>query len=227
MFFWASIVPYYEARLQHYESITLGRCDEKELLAAAQEGSALRKFIADLVEEGYTDVEALLRGRINAVERLQRFLGAALEILGPPSERQRFYLIRKPIRVQIPPVTRAFAGAPEIGLHDYLDCLNVRSDDPVDISDCFDDPRQMHHRQRQTRRVMTEMAGFLRWIDDWLQAHPGTVHACLPQTVGFAAGQRIAGIHRKRRARLFHPDPIDSQRPGGRQAALYHSAVAV
>ena len=95
------------------------------------------------------------------------------------------------------------AGAPEIGLHDYLDCLNVRSDDPVDISDCFDDPRQMHHWQRQTRRVMTEMAGFLRWIDDWFRPHPGTVHACLPQTVGFAAGQRIARIHRKWRTRLF------------------------
>ena len=197
------------------------------MLAAAQAGSTLREFLADLVEEVYTDVEALLRGRTNAAERLQRFLRAALEILGPPPERQRFYLIREPIRVQNPPIAQAFGGAPEIGLHDYLDRLNVRSDDPVDVSDCFDDPRRMQRWQHKTRWVLTEMAGFLRWTDDWFRPHLGTVHACLPQTVGFTAVQRIARIHGKWRARLFHPDPIDSQRPGGRHAALYHSAVAV
>lgn len=138
MSFWAFIVPYYEGRLRHYEGLDLGRCSEGELLAAAREASALRKFLADLVEEGYTDTVALLRDRTDAAGRLQRFLGAALEILGPPPERERFYLIPEPVGVGIPPADKAFSGAPEISLHDYLDHLKARSDDPVDVSGCFD-----------------------------------------------------------------------------------------
>ena len=175
MSFWDFIVPYYEARLQHYEGLDLGRCSERELLTAAQEASTLRKFLADLVEEGYTDTAALLRERTDAPARLQRFLGAALEILGPPPERERFYLIGEPVHIRIPHADRAFAGAPEISLHDYLDQLKARSDDPVDISDCFDDPCQMQRWQRKTARVMTEMVGFLRWIDDRLRARPDRV----------------------------------------------------
>lgn len=79
-------MPYYEARLKHYEGLDPGRCGERELLA-------------DLVEEGYTDTAALLWDRTGAAGRLQRFLGVTLEILGPPPERQRFYLIREPVRV--------------------------------------------------------------------------------------------------------------------------------
>ena len=175
MSFWAFIVPYYEGRLRHYESFDLGHCADGELLAAAQEASALHKFLADLVEEGYTDTEALLQERTDAADRLQRFLDAALETLGPPPERERFYLIPERVRVEIPPADRAFADAPEISLHDYLDHLKARPDDPVDISDCFDDPRQMQRWQHKTAQVMAEMAGFLRWIDDRLRARPDMV----------------------------------------------------
>ena len=175
MSFWAFIVPYYEGRLQHHESLDLGRCAERELLAAAREASALRKFLADLVEEGYTDTAALLRDRTDAADRLRRFLGAALETLGPPSERERFYLIPEPVRVGIPPADEAFAGGSEISLHGYLDHLKARSDDPADISGCFDDPRQRQRWQHKTAKVMTEMAGFLRWIDVRLRARPGMV----------------------------------------------------
>lgn len=175
MSFWNFIVPYYEARLQQYERLDLGRCSEGELLAAARETSAWRKFLADLVQEGYTDTEALLRDQTDAADRLQRFLGTALETLGPPPERERFYLIPEPVRVRIPPADKAFAGAPEIGLQDYLDHLKARSDDPVDISGCFDDTGQRRRWQRKTAQVMTEMASFLRWTDDRLRARPGMV----------------------------------------------------
>ena len=175
MSFWAFIVPYYEGRLRHYEGLDLGRCAERELLAAAREASALRKFLADLVEEGYTDTAELLRQRTGAAGRLQRFVGAALEVLGPPPERERFYLIPEPVGVPIPPVEEAFAGAPEICLHDYLDRLKVPANDPVDISGCFDDPRQMRRWQHKTAQVMTEMVGFLGWIDGRLRACPRMV----------------------------------------------------
>ena len=172
MSFWAFIVPYYEGRLQHYEGLDLGRCAEGELLAAAREASALRKFIADLVEEGYTDTAALLGDGIGAAVRLRRFLGAALEVLGPPAERERFYLIPEAVRLQIPPTAEAFAGAPEISLHDYMDQLKALSSDPIDISGCFDDPRRMRRWEHKTAQVMAEMVGFLRWIDDRLRACP-------------------------------------------------------
>ena len=165
----AFIVPY-------YEGLDLGRCGESELLAAAAEASAaLRKFLADLLEEGYASTEALLRERTEAVDRLQRFLSGALRVLGPPPERERFYLMREPVGVWIPSADKAFAGASETGLHDYLDDLKARSDGPVDISDCFDDPLQMRNWQDRTARIMAEMAGFLRGLDDWLTARPDMV----------------------------------------------------
>ena len=33
----------------------------------------------------------------------------------------------------------------------------------------------MRRWQDKTALLMTEMAGFLRWLDDWLAARPGTV----------------------------------------------------
>ena len=63
MSLWAVIVPYYEERLQLNEGLDIGSCAESEWLAAAREASALRKFLADRVEAGYTDTEALLRDR--------------------------------------------------------------------------------------------------------------------------------------------------------------------
>ena len=55
---------------------------------------------------------------------------------------------------------------------------NARFNDPVDISDCFDDPRQMQRWHQKTRWVMTEMTAFLRWIDDWLRLAPAWI-GCL------------------------------------------------
>ena len=175
MSFLAFMVPYNEARLQHVEGLDLASCGEKELLAAAREASALRKFLADLVEEGYTDTAALLGDRTDAAGRLQRFLGAAFDILGPPPERERFYLVPEPAGIGIAPAGSAFNAAPETRLDDYLDDLNARSYAAADISDCFDDPGQMRRWQHKTTRVMTEMAGFLRWIDERLRARPGRI----------------------------------------------------
>ena len=127
------------------------------------------------MEDGYTDEVALLGDRTGAADGLQRFLGAVLEALGPPSERERFFLIGEPVEIQFPHADKAFDGAPEISLQDYLDQLNARSDDPVDISDCLGNPCQMQRWQRKTARVMTEMVGFLRRIDNRPRVRPGRV----------------------------------------------------
>ena len=65
--------------------------------------------------------------------------------------------MREPVGAWIPSADKAFAGASETGLHDHLDGLKTRSDDPVDISDCFSDPLQMRNWQDRTARIMAEM----------------------------------------------------------------------
>ena len=172
MFFWAFIVPYCEARLQHYDSIDLGLCDEKNCSPPLRQSRHCANFLPTWWRKSIPTYWR--RSGSGPTPRSARNdFYARRWILGPPPERQRFYLIRKPIRFQIQPINQALGGAPKIGLHHYLDRLNVRSDDPVDVSDCFDDPRRMQRWQHKTRGVLTEMAGFLRWLDDWLRAHPG------------------------------------------------------
>ena len=78
MSFRALVVPHHEGPLRHYESLDLRQCSGDELLAAAREAWALRIFLSNLVEVGYTDTEALLRERTGAADRLQRFLAKAV-----------------------------------------------------------------------------------------------------------------------------------------------------
>ena len=102
-----------------------------------------------------------------------------MDVLGPPTERERFYLIPEPVPVRITPADRAFTSAREISLYDYLDDPKARSDNAVDISGRFDDPPQLQRWQHKTAQVMTETAAFLRWIDDWLRARPGIIPVSL------------------------------------------------
>ena len=75
--------------------------------------AARASWLADLLEEGYADTEALLKERTDAVDCLQRFLSGALRVLGTPPERERFYLMREPVGAWIPSADKAFAGASE------------------------------------------------------------------------------------------------------------------
>ena len=81
-----------QERLAFYESLYLGQLSETELIDVAGEASSLHKFLIDIMEEGYTAAVNQLIAQTDAMNRLQRFLSTVLHVLGPPSERERFYL---------------------------------------------------------------------------------------------------------------------------------------
>ena len=115
MSFAAFIAQYYEERLHSYEHLDLTRCAEAELLDIAEEASALRKFLTDILAEGYTATVNRLVGQTDACNRLQRFLSTVLPYLGGPSERERFYLFPNLLPLlQI--TTETFAGGVTFGL---------------------------------------------------------------------------------------------------------------
>jgi len=161
--FFAFIAQYYEERLHFYERLDLTRCAETALLDIAGEASALHKFLIDILEEGYTTTVNRLVGQTDALNRLQRFLSTVLQHLGGPSERERFYLF--PDLIPLPQLTtETFAGGETYELQAYLDRLDHLSDQPVDITHCFESAHQWQRWQAKTQVLMTEMVAFLHWI---------------------------------------------------------------
>jgi hypothetical protein len=161
--FFAFVAQYYEERLQFYERLDLTRCSEAVLLDIAGEASALHKFLTDILEEGYTTTVKRLVGQTDAFNRLQQFLSTVLPYLGGPSERERFYLF--PDLIPLPQLsTETFAGGTTFELQAYLNLLDYQSDDPVDITYCFEHAEQQQRWQAKTQVLMTEMVAFLHWI---------------------------------------------------------------
>jgi hypothetical protein len=161
--FFAFVAQYYAERLHAYEHLDLKQCSEAELLDVAGEASALHKFLTDILEEGYTTTVNRLVGQTDAMHRLQRFLSTVLHVLGPPSERERFYLF--PDLIPLPQLTtETFAGGVTWELQAYLDDLDHQSDQAVDIAPCFERASQRQRWQAKTQVLMTEMAAFLHWI---------------------------------------------------------------
>ena len=154
---------YYQERLGVYESLDLERLSETELIDVAGEASSLHKFLTDIIEEGYAAVVNQLVAQTDAMNRLQRFLSTVLHALGPPSERERFYLFPESTPLERI-ATESFEGGKTFELHAYLDDLDQPSDCAVDITPCFDTAQQMRHWQAKTQVLMTEMFAFLRWI---------------------------------------------------------------
>ena len=154
---------YYQERLAFYESLDLRQLSKTELIEVAGEASSLLKFLRDIVEEGYEAAVQRLVAQTNAVNRLQRFLSSALPILGPPSERERFYLFPESIPLSLSP-TKPLAGGTTFELHAYLDRLHQLSDRAVDITHCFNNVQQMQLWQTKTQVLMMEMLAFLQWI---------------------------------------------------------------
>ena len=154
---------YYQERLGVYESLDLERLSETELIDVAGEASSLHKFLTDIIEEGYAAVVNQLVAQTDAMNRLQRFLSTVLHALGPPSERERFYLFPESTPLERI-TTESFEGGKTFELHAYLDDLDQPSDCAVDITPCFDTAQQMRHWQAKTQVLMTEMFAFLRWI---------------------------------------------------------------
>ena len=163
MSFSAFMAQYYAERLQYYERLDLGRCPAAALLDIAGEASALHKFLTDILEEGYTTTVNRLVQQIDAMNRLQRFLATVLHVLGPPSERERFYLVPDPVRLEHLEAEAFDRGQP-CELQAYLDYLDGQSDQPVDVAPCFATAHQRQQWQTKTQVLMTEMAAFLQWI---------------------------------------------------------------
>lgn len=154
---------YYQERLTFYESLDLGRLSETELIDVAGEASSLHKFLTDILEEGYVTAVNQLVAQTDAMHRLQRFLSTVLHVLGPPSERERFYLFPESMALDRI-TTESFEGGKTFELPAYLDDLDQLSDRVVDIVQCFDTAQQRQRWQAKTQVLMTEMFAFLKWI---------------------------------------------------------------
>jgi hypothetical protein len=154
---------YYQERLAFYESLDLAHCSETELIDVAGEASSLHKFLIDIFEEGYTATVNQLVEQTDAINRLKRFLATVLHLLGPPSERKRFYLFPESTSLERI-TTESFEGGKTFELHAYFDYIDQLSDGDVDIAHCFDTAQQMQRWQAKTQVLMTEMAAFLKWI---------------------------------------------------------------
>jgi hypothetical protein len=161
--FFVFVAQYYEERLHFYERLDLTRCSEAALLHIAGEASALHKFLTDILEEGYTITVNRLVGQTDAFNRLEQFRSTVLPLLGGSSERERFYLF--PDLIPLPQLTTGtFAGGVTWELQAYLDCLDHLSDDPMDITSCFESAQQRQSWQAKTQVRMTEMVAFLQWL---------------------------------------------------------------
>jgi hypothetical protein len=161
--FFTFVAQYYVERLHGYEQLDLTRCSEAQLLNIAEEASALHKFLTDIAEEGYTATVDRFVEQTDAINRLQRFLAAALAQLGIPSERERFYLF--PELIPLPQLTpESFTGGTTYELQAYLDHLDSLADRPVDIAPCFESAHQQQRWQAKTQVLLTEMVAFLQWI---------------------------------------------------------------
>jgi hypothetical protein len=148
--FFTFVAQYYTERLHYYERLDLGRCPEAQLLDVAGEASALHKFLTDILEEGYTTTVNRFVGQTDAITRLQQFLTTVLHVLGPPSERERFYLF--PELIPLPQLTaETFTGGTTYELQAYLDHLDHLADQPVDIVPCFDNAQQCQRWQEKPR----------------------------------------------------------------------------
>ena len=208
MSFFTFVARYYVERLHYYERLDLGRCPEAKLLDVAGEASTLHKFLTDILEEGYTTTVHKFVGQTDAINRLQRFLSMVLHVLGPPSERERFYLF--PERISLPrSTTEPFIGGTTYELQTYLDHLDHLADQPVDIVHCFENAQQCQRWQEKTAVLMTEMVAFLHWLCTrlaqpvslvpvpllrdtllihlgltWLRRHGMPIHAPQPALIG-------------------------------------------
>jgi hypothetical protein len=154
---------YYRERLQFYEHLDLGCCTNAELIEVGGEASSLKKFLSDILEEGYEETVSRLVTQTDAINRLQRFLPMVLQRLGTLHEQERFYLWPDRIRLDSHDF-EASAEGKSIELHAYLAYLDVQSDCPVDITPCFDEVHQMRRWQAKTQVLMAEMCAFLTWV---------------------------------------------------------------
>lgn len=167
----------YFSKLMHYESIGVCQVSESQLVKIVAEASSFYKILLDLKDEGYTYVDTVV-AQTDALERLQRFISTGLARLGPPSEKERFYLYPEVVKIDGLSDLQ-FSDGPCFELQTYLNQLDCRSDSPSEIAHCFKSSEQMQHWQAKTDILMSEMVEFLMWIVKRLQQQPEVVPVLL------------------------------------------------
>lgn len=163
------VAGYYRRRLDAWEALDPATADPAALLAAAGEASALRKFLADIAEEGYAGTVRRLEAATGARARLGRFLAAALPRLGPEGEAERFSLAPRG-RLAGLPLPAAAGTGPAVELDEYLAGLEARAERPGDLGACFPDAGARRAWEGRTATILAELGGFLGWLAARLEA---------------------------------------------------------
>lgn len=165
---------YIRQRLEDYESLEFSQHPRQRLLEIGQEASSIRKYIFDVRDEGYRQLTDAIVQPIDAMERLDRFLGRLVHLLGEPSERHLFHLYPQEIDLSILDASK-FDGE-KIELNALLEGLEQQTEPPVDVQGCFADLLQEKHWIAKTAILLNEVMKFLRWTLDQYRREPaGTV----------------------------------------------------
>ena len=170
----AFLTKYYLTKLEIYEQFDYKNCSKDELFKLASRASSLRKMLLDFIEEEYTEFIKELVQKTDAINRLGQILEIALKQLGGGTERDYFYLYPKPIHIKALEEGN-FGYGKYFELSEYLDLLDKRSENTINIASCFENAVQMQHWKEKTKILMLEMVDFLFWIVAQLQQHPKSV----------------------------------------------------
>lgn len=172
------LVRYYRETLNAYERFDYANGSRAQMLAMAQEASALRRIILDYIEEGYTALAHELVEKSDALDRLQAVLHMALQQAGGGTERDHFYLCPEAVRLDAL-ATDCFDGGELFELTEYLHRLDCRSARPGALAPYFDSTEQMRRWLQQSEVLMGEMVDFLLWIQGHLRRQPTLVPVTL------------------------------------------------
>jgi hypothetical protein len=165
---------YIRQRLEDYESLEFSQHPRQKLLEIGREASSIRKFIFDCYDEGYHHFTDALVQPIDAMDRLDRFLGQLLYSLGESSERHLFHLY--PQEIDLPILHTSKFDGEKIELNALLEGLEQQTGTSADVQGCFADPRQEKHWIAKTAILLNELMKFLRWtLEQYRRELAGTV----------------------------------------------------
>lgn len=163
------LIDYYQQRLVVYEQFDFTTCSRESLLEIGREASSLQKVLLDCYEEDYNEIMDPIVSQTNALERLQQFLQQVLQSLGETSPRALFHLYPEVVELNLQPPY--FTGE-TLELEVLLASLELHSQNPVDIRECFTDVQHMQHWQAKTALVLNEMLAFMIWTLQQLRRQP-------------------------------------------------------
>jgi hypothetical protein len=169
---------FYRDKLAAYTALAYPEVAPHELKKIATEASSLHKILLDFADEGYTETVEKIQLETDALVFLPQFIAATLAYLGPPAEKERFYLY--PEEVVVADLTEPqFDDGPTLDLESYLMRLDAQADTAPEIGLCFKSTEQRQHWEAKTQILMAEMVAFLWWIVERLHRQPTAVPVLL------------------------------------------------